>query len=291
MFAKVVSQNEEIKKVFYEKIKETVEKRRANMNEKIDEELSDWISWLAKPVANVAFSYYRGKEKLQGEEGEESIQRALWLWLPKDNILMNEIVLEVRPDEFIQIDHLVLSPKGLFVIETKAWDGAYLGSKNKWRMKQSGNWVECKSPTKQNERHVRLFKEWLSENFKQYDLVKDFIFPIVAFKRAKWVKADNCGMPVVNGGLEVIGYMKSIKGENIASDIYEEISDYISVARPINKDEWEMKHAKAPKPQKAIEFTEGKTKAGKTFVRVKGNLDEATKIAEDYREGVLSLTR
>lgn len=74
-------------------------------------------------------------------------------------IVINDLVLEVEPDKFIQIDHFVLNTNGIFVLETKSWDGAFLGTKDKWRMKQGNKWVEVRSPTKQNERHVKLFKK------------------------------------------------------------------------------------------------------------------------------------
>jgi len=48
MFAKVIHQDEEIKKIFYERIKEKVEKKKQELKDKIDEEYPKILSWLVK---------------------------------------------------------------------------------------------------------------------------------------------------------------------------------------------------------------------------------------------------
>jgi hypothetical protein len=44
MFAKVIQQDEEIKKIFYERIQEKIEKEKQNLKDKIDEEYSKILS-------------------------------------------------------------------------------------------------------------------------------------------------------------------------------------------------------------------------------------------------------
>jgi hypothetical protein len=51
MFAKVIHQDEKIKKLFYEKIKGKVEREKQNLKDKIDEEYPKILSWLVKGVA------------------------------------------------------------------------------------------------------------------------------------------------------------------------------------------------------------------------------------------------
>jgi hypothetical protein len=46
MFAKAIKQDEEIKKIFYERIKEKVEREKQNVKDKIDEEYPKILSWL-----------------------------------------------------------------------------------------------------------------------------------------------------------------------------------------------------------------------------------------------------
>jgi hypothetical protein len=44
MFAKAIKQDEEIKKIFYERIKEKVEREKQNVKDKIDEEYPKILS-------------------------------------------------------------------------------------------------------------------------------------------------------------------------------------------------------------------------------------------------------
>lgn len=46
MFAKAIQQDKEIKKIFYERIKEKVEREKQNVKDKIDEEYPKILSWL-----------------------------------------------------------------------------------------------------------------------------------------------------------------------------------------------------------------------------------------------------
>jgi hypothetical protein len=54
MFAKAIKQDEEIKKIFYERIKEKVEREKQNVKDKIDEEYPKILSWLGSFI----FSHY-----------------------------------------------------------------------------------------------------------------------------------------------------------------------------------------------------------------------------------------
>jgi hypothetical protein len=54
MFAKVIQQDKEIKKIFYERIKEKVEREKQNLKDKIDEEYAKILSWLDSFI----FSHY-----------------------------------------------------------------------------------------------------------------------------------------------------------------------------------------------------------------------------------------
>lgn len=278
MFASFVEQDEEIKEIFYQKIKEKMEKEKQKHLDKINE---GFFGWLLEPIADIAYTWRRDSEKEQGNSGENSVSWALHLCLPSDAVIVNDLVLEPIPDDFIQIDHLVLNYNGIFVLETKSWDGAFLGSKNKWRMRQGNKWVEVKSPTKQNERHVRLFKTWLEENLPEiFEKVKENIYPIVVFKRAKWVKAENCNMPVVIGGMEAVGEIKKIKGNNISEKQINKIIEAIKKAKPLDHEEWNKKHSKG---KNNYQLFQGKNSSGKMYIRIKGTKEDAEKVADEYK--------
>lgn len=79
--------------------------------------------------------------------------------------VFNDLVLRQEGHEE-HIDHLVLSPYGLFVIETKDDDGRVYGSE------QAEQWKQCKgkserpmdNPVQQNEAHVRALRQVLGEH-------------------------------------------------------------------------------------------------------------------------------
>jgi len=119
MFAKYWTQDEKIKKLFYEKIEQRIRDRRQKMLDNIDESLPRILAVLAKPVAKAQFEMNRRSQENQGSSGEETISNTLWFWLTRDYSYFDDVVLEPEKDEFIQLDHIVIAPQGIFVIETK----------------------------------------------------------------------------------------------------------------------------------------------------------------------------
>ena len=70
-----------------------------------------------------------------GKRGERRVARKLD-WLSKEYITLNDLLLPTRYGT-TQIDHVVVSPYGIFVIETKNYKGWILGM----RIHKSGNKV------------------------------------------------------------------------------------------------------------------------------------------------------
>jgi len=62
VFAKVINQDREIKKLFYQKIQEKIEKEKKQLKEKIDSEYPKILSWLLK---GIAVADYNAKQEQQ----------------------------------------------------------------------------------------------------------------------------------------------------------------------------------------------------------------------------------
>lgn len=60
MFASFVEQDKEIKKVFYQKIKEKEEKEKQKHLDKINE---GFFGWFLEPFADIAYTWRRASEK------------------------------------------------------------------------------------------------------------------------------------------------------------------------------------------------------------------------------------
>lgn len=136
-----------------------------------------------------------------GKAGEKRVARKLD-WLPKEYIILNDIMLPTQYGT-TQIDHIVVSPYGIFVIETKNYKGWIFGHENSEEWKQSllgkkrfWGWSseqhKFRNPIRQNQAHTRAIKRLMSE-------VGDFqIIPIVVFSDRADLKITTPNHIVVN---------------------------------------------------------------------------------------------
>lgn len=113
-----------------------------------------------------------------GKFGEWSVARRLER-LPKDDYhVFNDVTLPT-PKGTSQIDHLVVSRYGLFVIETKNYKGWIYGGENseQWTQNIYGKKYSLYNPILQNAGHVRALRRVLAE-FGEVPII-----PIVAFSK------------------------------------------------------------------------------------------------------------
>lgn len=203
MFATYWSQDPEVQKAFREAIRRKVELERQAMNQRVDDNLPRLLAWVAKPIVNADFRVTRAKWNAQGAGGEGTVSDALSFWLSKTYNVFDDVVLEVRPGEFIQLDHIVICPAGVFVLETKTWSGSITCGHRGCRMWQGRHLVLLDgNPVSQNERHVKLLYEWLQTAVPELHMDRECLYPIVVFKKVEKLKVeDDCGMQVVEGGI------------------------------------------------------------------------------------------
>lgn len=292
MFATYWTQDPEVKKAFREAIRRKVERERQTMNAQLDESLPRFVAWLAKPIANVDFSVARAKKNAQGSGGEDTIGNTLWFWLSRQYNVFDDVVLEPHPGDFIQLDHLVIAPQGIFIIETKTWSGSLVCSRKGCRRREGKAWVRCDSnPVLQNERHVRLFREWLTQTVPELGDLVGHVHPVVVFKRLDWLKVDDdCGMPVLAGGLQVVRHMERIGGRVISPDQIELLCRSVKYAKPVLDVVSDAPFSKAviaapqppPAPVPVAAVTEGMSRNGRPFVRVAGTREQANRVAAEY---------
>lgn len=222
---------------------EKVAREKEKFQQRVSEELPSWLSWATKPLAGIAFDLRHKSDCEKGDTGESKAILGFWTLLPREWILINDVILEPVPEEFIQVDHMLIGPPGIFFIETKAWEGAFQGYKDNWKRKQGNTWVRCDSPTKQNERHVRLFKKWLEDQ--------------------QLISKTN---------------MKLLNQEQI-----DKIADVIINAKPYGINQAESKE-ETKSNLNTIKIQTGKTKYGRSFVKILGSAEEARRIWADYEK-------
>ncbi len=120
------------------------------------------ILFLDVIIASILFFIALHECKIVGWFGEHWVKQELKK-LPKDRYrIINDVLLK-RGDRTCQIDHVVVSPYGIFVIETKQYNGFFVGGKydKKWTMYAGKRKYYYENPIRQNYGHCMIIKELL----------------------------------------------------------------------------------------------------------------------------------
>ncbi|MBU0676515.1 MAG: NERD domain-containing protein [Verrucomicrobia bacterium] len=161
-----------------------------------------------------------------GRSGELKVTRMLNDAFGNDTYLLNDVSVAHRRHK-AQIDHLVVSPAGIFVLETKNWRGHLSGSERGERWLQvkdaGGKPVSLSNPILQNDRHMEVLKGFLSLHGIQEERIYSVI--VMGSPSATWTIEDRT-VPVLNIA-DAIQYMAHFEQPNILSD--QEIDRIIAV--------------------------------------------------------------
>lgn len=124
---------------------------------------------------------------------------------------MRDVTLRLKDGSTTQIDHIILSPYGLFVIETKNMKGWIFGSEHEkyWTQNLYGKKYTFQNPLLQNYRHLKALEEVLN--------LKEGLFSIVTFVGKSEFKRE---MPknIFHGGA-YIKYIKSFRRRIFSEEI------------------------------------------------------------------------
>lgn len=168
----------------------------------------------------------RYKPKWKGKIGEYKVNRKLNK-LPKDYVLLKDILLESSKGKTAQIDHIVVSPKGVFVIETKNYKGLIYGDHKEryWTQVIDKNTYNFYNPVIQNLGHIKAIKEKLNNK-------KDIpIYSIVAFNERCKLKKIISDTPVLYTK-KIIPYIKNTRGKNCLKN--DEIKEIVEIIKKEN---------------------------------------------------------
>lgn len=153
----------------------------------------------------------------KGLFGEFLINLFTQLRLDKNDYHLIKNVTLPTDDGTTQIDHIIVSKYGIFVVETKNMKGWIFGSENQksWTQKIYRHTSKFQNPLHQNYKHVKTLESLL-------EISGDTLFPIVVFIGDSTFKTD---MPVnvFNGA----GYLKYINSKNIEFFSDDEVAEII----------------------------------------------------------------
>ena len=171
--------------------------------------LKNPLFWIVIIAGILCCLFYK---EIVGKAGEYWTKKELKK-LGKEYLIINDLMIRTEDKKTHQIDHVVISKYGIFVIETKQYDGYITGNDydKKWCMKAGKNKLYINNPVHQNYGHIKALQEVLKLN------EKNFISIICISGNAK-LKIKSNKVVEVN---DIIDKIKSY--QNILIDNYEEI--------------------------------------------------------------------
>ena len=152
------------------------------------------------------------KPFLKGKFGELAVSTHVKLYLSKDDYhLLNDCTLPDGKGGTTQIDHILLSRFGIFIIETKNYKGWIFGSERQknWTQKIYKNSYKFQNPLHQNYKHLKVLESVLEDIVEVEFLHSIVVFmpdcefktemPSNVFKGAKWTYyVESFKVPVIS---------------------------------------------------------------------------------------------
>ena len=188
----------------------------------------DWNS-IIEIVAFVAlFALVIIWRHTKGKRGEKQVAALLALLPKNDYKVINDLLIK-SGEHSTQIDHVVVSIYGLFVIETKYYKGWIYGGANSeyWTQNIYGHKYNLRNPLWQNEGHVKAIRRLIGNSGNVP------IYSIVAFSRQARIMVNRT-LPVMYWW-SVVPYIKQHKEAYISVTQVEEIFNTLVSANVADK--------------------------------------------------------
>jgi len=153
----------------------------------------------------------------KGVLGEFQVNFILKLFLPKNNYHLIKNATLPTEDGTTQIDHILVSKYGVFVIETKNMKGWIFGSLNQkqWTQKIFKHSSKFQNPIHQNYKHIKTLESCLN-------IGSDSIYSVIVFIGDSTFKTQ---MP--ENVTYAVGCIKYIKSKEVEVFTQKEVTDII----------------------------------------------------------------
>jgi hypothetical protein len=137
---------------------------------------------------------YKGWSWFKELEGEKLVSSSLST-LPEDFFVFNDVKL---PSKWGNIDHIVVGPNNVFIIETKNYSGQWRIHKNKWYFYKNSRYYEARhNPTTQILKNELDLEKFLLK--KDIDTLHISIIPIIALINDNFkIMTDTSGYEVIH---------------------------------------------------------------------------------------------
>lgn len=177
--------------------------------------------------------------RTKGKRGEKQVAALLSLLPKKEYKVINDLLLQ-SGGHSTQIDHVVVSVYGIFVIETKYYQGWIYGGENSefWTQNIYGHKNELRNPLWQNQGHIKAITRILEDP----GMIP--IYNIVAFSSQATLKLDR-SLPVMYWR-QIVPYIKRHKDAVMSESYAEEIYNKLMAANVTDGDA-QKQHVKSVK--------------------------------------------
>lgn len=154
-------------------------------------------------VVQVGYQFFI-KPRLRGASQESRIDKQFRKFKGANYARVKDVMLQ-RGDRTSQIDNLLITRHGIFVIESKNYSGVIQGRERSPRWQQihpSGRYKprEFYNPIWQNEGHIRALKQLIGQKYPKFPYYNLVVF------------SDECKCPRIPGVVKVSEMNKTIKG-------------------------------------------------------------------------------
>lgn len=175
----------------------------------------------------------------KGKRGEKHVAAFLSFLPKKEYRVINDLLLQTGGHS-TQIDHVVISIYGIFVIETKYYKGWIYGGENSeyWTQNIYGHKNQLRNPLWQNQGHIKAISRLLSDP----GMIP--IYNIVAFSGQATLKLDR-SLPVMYRR-QVVPYIKRHREPQMSEAYADEIYNLLLEANVTDK-EARKQHVKSVK--------------------------------------------
>ena len=172
------------------------------------------------PIAIRRLSSWFNSPKRKGDRAEKAVANRLERRLPAEYKVLNDVYLPLSDGTTAQIDHIVVSRYGVFVIETKNYSGWIFGKADdpEWTQTFYHNKETFENPLRQNDWHICA----LVENLR---IDKSYFHNVVAL-------TDNCEFKKkrpenVTSNRRIVEYILSFDKQLMTASQVDEIAEAI----------------------------------------------------------------
>lgn len=235
--ARLLKQSDDIRQDFYRRIREKIQRDKDEYLLGIRRNMP-FLSGMIGGFAGLMFDIDQMLNQAKGSAGEHLILRAAARALSDIWLIAQDAIFEPQPDVFTQIDHVFISPSGVFLVETKAWDGAYRVRGDRWERKDRYRWVRCQSPTIQADYHRYMWLWWVHQHISKelFHTIAPHVHPLIVLTNVAWIKVERTPIMIFPRANYLMNHLLSQKQNVIGESEIAVIARLIALQPRYNPD-------------------------------------------------------